>query len=49
VSFIARRRTSTRLRLAPDPSQPGIVETVTLDPAEVDALLAQGKEAIAAG
>jgi len=39
VSFMAYRRTSTRLRLPPDPAQPGIVEIVTVDPAELEAAL----------
>jgi hypothetical protein len=39
VSFLAYRRTSTRLRLPPDPAQPGIVEIVTVDPAELEAAL----------
>jgi hypothetical protein len=39
LSFSAYRRTSTRIYLPPTPSRPGITETVTIDPGEVDAAL----------
>lgn len=42
ISFLAYRRIATRLRLAPDSERPGIVEIVTVDPAEIDALLQSG-------
>ncbi len=37
LSFLAYRRVCTRIRLAADPKRPGIVETVTVDPAELEA------------
>ncbi len=39
ISFLAYRRTCTRLRLTPDPAHPGIVETVIVNPTELDAAL----------
>jgi hypothetical protein len=39
LSFSAYRRTSTRISLPPTPSRPGITETVTIDPDEIDAAL----------
>ena len=46
LSFLAYRRTSTRLRLAPNPRQPGFVEIVTVDPKDIEALLALEKNAV---
>lgn len=40
VSMLAYRRTGTRIRLHEDRLRPGIVETVTIDPAAVEAALA---------
>lgn len=42
LSFLVYRRTCTRLRLTPDPAHPGIVETVVVNPAELDAALPSG-------
>lgn len=39
LSFSAYRRTSTRISLPPALSRPGITETVTIDPDEIDAAL----------
>ena len=39
LSFPVYRRTSTRLRLPPDPERPGVTETVTISPTELGAAL----------
>lgn len=39
ISFPAYRRTSTRIRLAPDPQRPGVVETAEVDSPEIAAAL----------
>lgn len=43
LSFLAYRRIATRIFLADDPLHPGIKETITIDPAEIDAVLAVGR------
>lgn len=42
LSFVAYRRIASRIRLSADPARPGIVETVDVTPAEIDAALVQG-------
>lgn len=42
LSFLAYRRTGTRIQLPPSPSQPGISETAAIDPAVIDQALAEG-------
>lgn len=42
LSFPAYRRTGTRIHLHPNPSQPGISETVNIDPAEIEQALLEG-------
>lgn len=42
LSFLAYRRTGTRIHLPPTPSQPGISETANIDSAEVDLAVAEG-------
>lgn len=39
LTFSAYRRTSARISLPPTPSRPGIAETLTIDPDEIDAAL----------
>ena len=39
ASFIAYRRTSTRIQLAKDANRPGFEITVTVDPADLEAAL----------
>jgi len=41
LSFVGYRRIAARITLAADPMRPGFVETVTMEPGEVDAVLAQ--------
>ena len=43
LSFLVYRRVETRLQLAEDPLHPGIVETVTVNPAEIEAALGPAK------
>ena len=40
VSFPAYRRTSTIMQLMPDPLRPGVTETITLDPKQLEEALA---------
>jgi hypothetical protein len=42
VSFLAYRRVGVRLQLSPNPAQPGVSETVAINPADFEAALAEG-------
>lgn len=49
VSLPVYRRIAVLLHLHPSPSHPGRVETLSLEPAELDAALARDRAAVAAG
>ncbi len=45
LSFLAYRRVSTRIALASDSKRPGVVETVEVDPADMEMISRQGQQA----
>ncbi len=47
ISFPAYKRTATRIRLRKNPGRPGVVETVKIDPEELNAALM--RDAVSAG
>ncbi len=42
VSFLAYRRVGVRIQLPANPKQPGIVETISVDPAAFETALTEG-------